>query len=503
MKNKLNVIIFTVVFLGLSPLLANAAFDIAFPNPEQAISMDLQDASVKDVLKIFSIQSGLNFIASENVEDRKTTIYLDKVLIKDAMDKIFMANNLSYELDTESKIFIVKDWGKPEVETVTRVFYLKYATVSSSPLKNESSTTATSGTTTSGTTTDEEEDFGITEAVKKLLSSGYGSVIEDPRINGLIVTDIPSKMPAITKLIAALDVPMPQVLLEVEMLDVNKSITDKVGFDFGSAGSYAMQIVSASKGTVFPLAAFANKGGDSGALADNVTAGTLSFPTTLKVVLDFLKTQTDTKFLARPRILTLNNQPAEIQIATEESIGVTTTTEASTSTTTATPERASTGVSLKVTPQINVDTGEITMSILPEVSEATQGNSFTSSGATFQYRDPETRSTKSLVRVKDGETVIVGGLIRNEFSEKVTKLPILGDIPLFGKLFTHRNNDKNKERELLVFITPHIVKDTSAKTTLAQAKKPGLPEREQDAFPLPDRQAAINSTLTNFEKMKK
>ncbi len=499
MKSRLNLIIFTAVFLICNPPKSNAALDIAFPNPEQEISMDLQDASLKDVLKIFSMQSGLNFVASENVEDRKITLYFDKVLIKDGMDKLFMANNLSYELDPDSKIFLVKDWGKPEVETVTRVFYLRYATVLVSPLKNEVSTTTTTTTDTTSSGDTDEEDTGITGAVKKLLSAEHGSVIEDPRTNSLIVTDIPSKMPVITKLIASLDVPMPQVLLEVEMLDVNKSITDKVGFNFGSAGSYAMQVVSASRGTVFPLAALTSKE----AVSDNVTAGTLSFPTTLKVVLDFLKTQADTKFLARPRILTLNNQPAEIKIATDESVGVTTTTSSTAGTTTATPERVSTGVTLKVTPQINVDTGEITMSILPEVSEATQGNSFTSSGATFQYRDPETRSTKSLVRVKDGETVIIGGLIRNEFSQTITKLPILGDIPLFGKLFTHRNNDKNKERELLVFITPHIVKDTGSKTALAQAKKPGLPEREQDAFPVSDRQAAINSTLTNFEKMKK
>ncbi|MFA5320186.1 MAG: hypothetical protein WC418_03290, partial [Candidatus Omnitrophota bacterium] len=103
----------------------------------QTISMDLQDVNLKDVLKIFSMQSGMNFIASEAVQERKITLYLDKVPVQDAMNKLFKANNLSYEYDRSANLFIVKDWGKPRLETITKVFYLKYATVSTSVMRSE------------------------------------------------------------------------------------------------------------------------------------------------------------------------------------------------------------------------------------------------------------------------------------------------------------------------------------------------------------------------------
>ena len=104
-------------------------FFVARPNAEQqpplvgaeaSISMDFKDASLKDVLKVFSMQAGMNFIASESVQDRTITLYLDKVPLSMAMDKIFSANNLSYELDREANIFVVKEWGKMETETVVQ-----------------------------------------------------------------------------------------------------------------------------------------------------------------------------------------------------------------------------------------------------------------------------------------------------------------------------------------------------------------------------------------------
>lgn len=516
----INLFIFVFSLCLFFPHL-NAQPELLLLEPEQTISMDFQDANLKDILKLFSIQSGLNFIASEAVQNRKITLYLDKVPLKEAMDKLFKANNLSYDLEKESNIFIVKDWGKPQIETVTKVFYLKHATVSTSSLKEEmtygisprvSATGAAAGAggaaggaggAAGGAGGQEgkwkvEEDAGITKAVKKILSE-YGSVIEDFRTNSLIVTDIPSRMPVITQTIAALDIRPPQIMLEVEMLDVSKNTVDKIGFKFGQTPFTAV-LTGASIGTMWPFSAtslpFASE--------RKFTPGSLAINTgtnTYTASLDFLKTQSDTKFLARPRILTLNNETAEIKITTQESVGVKTTTTGTTGTTSAEPERAQTGVSLRVTPQIDLDNQEITMFIFPQVSEATQGNTLTSDGKTFRFRDPEIRSTKSIVRVKDGETIIVGGLIRNESSQTITKLPILGDLPLLGALFRHKDKDKDKERELLVFITPHIVKDTNLE--LAQVKPVALTEREQNTVSAIDRETAISASLNNFEKKKK
>jgi len=549
MKKNFSLCLFILVFcFGLSLPKLNADSSISLPDTEPVISMDFKDASLKDILKVLSIQSGLNFIASEGVQERTITLYLDKVPLKQTMDKLFKANNLSYELYKDAGIFIVKDLGKLQAETVTKVFYLKHATVSSSSLKEEESNqlkansssssggSSAGGSSAGGSSSGSsggsgkwgvEDDSGITKAVKKLLSD-VGSVIEDFRTNSLIVTDTPMRMSVISQVIASLDVSVPQVLLEVEMLDVSKNTVDKLGVNWPT--TIASLDVTGARTTNFPFFGskanqdqfqFTDMKSPSGNWQFSTLNGSHFAPSILTLIganltLDFLRSQTDTKFLARPKILTLNNETAEIKIATQESIGIKSTTNTSLgggSTGAVEAERTETGIVLRVTPQINTDTGEITMVIYPKVSEAVQGNAFTVGTSTYQFRDPEERSTKSVVRMKDGETVVIGGLIRTEMQRQETKVPILGNIPIIGALFRHvggttSNPDKNKERELLVFITPRIMKDINTNTKasadtnmeIAGAKNYVLPIREQDANSAVTRSNSINSVLSNFEK---
>ncbi len=522
MQDKFKLSVFLVLFsLFLFPFPLNAGSEPAFDNPEVAISMDLQDASLRDILKILSIQSGLNFIASDTVQDRKITLYLDKVGIKQVMDKLFLANNLTYELDKGNNIFIVKDLGKPQVETITKVFYLKYATVSSSSLKEEmaninvdnsgsssgsassssSSSSSSSASNTSGKWA-KEEDSGITRAIKKILSE-YGSVVEDFRTNSLVVTDIPSRMQNITDTIAALDVSVSQVMLEVEMLDVSKNALDKMGVKYQTdmtTSLFSALVQGASLSTGFPvpndiLSKFTSVATASGLSKNQYIPGTVSFGSN-NISFDFIKQNLDAKTLARPKIMTLNNETAEIKIATNEVISINTTNNGTGSVvqTTTSAERVETGVMLRVTPQINTDTGEITMYINPRVIDA-------SASSFADFKDPEERSTKSTVRIKDGETVVIGGLIRNDKSVTLTKVPILGDIPVLGALFRQKSTDKNRERELLVFITPHIIKTPDLKTM--QIQKLNLPMREQGAAPGLSRDYLVNSSLNNFDKKSK
>lgn len=489
----ISLIIFVFIFYLFLPR-SDAKGELPFLDTEAVISMDFKDANLKDILKIFSIQAGLNFIASESVQNRKITLYFENVPVEEAMNKIFKANNLSYELEKDSNIFIVKEWGQPEIETVTKVFYLKYATVSSSSLNQEMEDKLGICGSGSDTSSGAKESSGITKAIEKNLSK-YGSIIEDSRTNSLIVTDLPSRMPIIAQTIAVLDVPVPQVMLEVEMLDVSKNIVDAMGFEFGT-NPFTLILPGSFRGMQLFMGDITRRA--VGMSNTSSSSGQVTFGHTYAEVLDFLRTQTDAKYLARPRILTLNNQTAEIKITTDESIGISTTTEATSGTTSASVERSETGVLLRITPQINLETGEITMFINPKVSEASQGNSFTSGGNSYQFRDPEERSTKSMIRVKDNETVILGGLIRTELAQTLTKVPFLGDIPILGALFRHKDKTRDRDRELLVFITPRIVKDGNVAFT--QARKTTLPMREQSMTSAFDRQLAINTTLNNFEK---
>ncbi|MCM8779629.1 MAG: hypothetical protein NC914_00530 [Candidatus Omnitrophica bacterium] len=471
-----------------------AAESLKLPSPAATISMDFKDANLKDVLKVFSMQSGINFVASQAVQDRKVTLYLDKVPVLDCMEKLFKANNLSYEKDPASNIIIINDWGEPQVQTITKSYVLKYNRLRNSRIEKEISnyleetaefagaTVGTGGSTSGGTTaTATTSEEGITESIKTILTK-YGKVTEDIRSNSLVVTDIPSNFPVIDQTIAALDVAVPQVLLEVEMLDVSKNDVKKLGINWPATLAYLT--VPGSRMTDFP---FGNKGmsGSNWQFKDGTTwpgpgdmewvypawPGNKFPPSVLTIIgsslsFDFQKTLTDSKYLARPRILTLSNETAEIKIATEESVGTITTVFAGEQTSQTEAERFTTGVILRVTPQVNTDTGEITMFVMPSVAEAVQGNTIVAGGniGNVTYRDPEVRSTKSVVRVKDGQTIVIGGLIRNKKQKVVTKLPFFGDIPLVGNLFRHTDTTPDVERELIVFITPHIVKEGESQT---------------------------------------
>jgi len=517
MNHRLRQVIFflsSVFFLLFS--VCTFAEEFLFSNPEQTISLDFKDASLKDVLKIFSIQSGLNFVASEIVEDRALTLYLENVPVKDAMDKIFKANNLTYELDPESKIFIVKEWGRPSIEIITKVFPLKYARVPTSKLSAEISTALIAGGKGEKEKEGEKKEggkggggeaagevgLGIIEAVELILSE-YGKITEDARTNSLIITDVPAKFPLIEETIARLDLPLPQVLIEVEMLDVSKDAVDKLGIKFSEEWLRIHQ--GSTVGTTLPFARRLFKTGVN-APPKGFTTGILSAGNFF-AALEFLTTQTGTKILARPRILTLSNETAEIGIVKDEIVGMEIEEEfddkgQKTSSTVKyrraselklTPEGI--GVYLRVTPQVNPTTGEITMLIRPKTS-STRLSPYIPKAVTTFALDPEIRSSNSVVKVRDGETIVLGGLIRHERDEAITKVPFLGDIPLLGALFRHRSKSKDQERELLVFITPHILKEEA----LAKVEvKPEVLEREQEPI-FSERKEMIEKTLKNFEK---
>jgi type II secretory pathway component GspD/PulD (secretin) len=479
---KRGLAILVLIFLLFSTVAASEiSRGLIYPEYSKVISMDFQNANLKDVLKIFSKQSGLNFVAAEGVQERRVTVYLDSVPVELALEKLLTANNLSYEIEPENNVFIVRESGEPELKTVTKVFFLKYASVSSSKLNNAidssgGSQASSSGASSSGSSSTSDsssagggDSGGMLDIIKGILTS-KGIIKEDRRTNSLTITDVPSQFPIIEQTIAQLDISTPQVMIEVEMLDVTKNTVDKMGIKIGQT------LASWTGGThtgYFPFdPARAVK---TGAAIPTYTAGTLSLAG-MTAALEFLTTQSDTKYLARPRLLTLSNESAEIKITTQEAVGLETSIQSSQSaaTQTTSAERVETGVSLRVTPQVNSDTGEITMYIEPKVSQSKTGGIF---GGTT-YKDPEERYTKSMLRIKDGETIVVGGLLRTDYTQTITKVPFLGDIPFIGAAFRHKDLSKNEERELIVFITPRIIKESVA-GRLALQTDTAL-KREQD-----------------------
>ncbi len=512
MINKAYAKLFAFIFFILGTgfyyttcyLFAETAVDDLLVDKENVkITMDLQNAQLKDVLKMLSVQSGLNFIASEAVAERELTLYLDNVELKDAMDKIFKANNLSYDLDEENRIFIVKDWGKPEIELDTRIYFLKYIRVGNSRL-NEGVSSSSGGSSSgggssssSGGSSSGSGSNGLKDSLSAIISKD-GKIIEDPATNSIVITDMPNKFKIIEQIIAKLDVPIPQVMIEVEILDVDKSDVDRLGIKFSSSSTQGIFSYTGPNlgGTYFPFVSdtFRKAGAKTAPTPGSWTMQGFGF------IADFLSTRSSTKFLARPRLFVLNNETAELKLSSNEAIGSTTTTQGqgAASTTSTAAERAETGVTFLVTPQVSMATGEITMVLQPKIKEAVNGLTIGSQ----QTKDVEERSVTSTIRVKDGETVMLGGLIRKKNPLTITKFPFFADIPIVGIFFRHKDTTGTKDREIIVFITPKIVKSQAQMFTANPSTRKILGERQQDSFISAERKEIIAQSLGTYEAAK-
>jgi type II secretory pathway component GspD/PulD (secretin) len=480
----------------LSDSIAEELPALPLENPEAPITLDFQDVSLKDILKAFSIQAGVNFIPAQTVQDKKISLFLDNVPIKEAIDKFFTANNLSYEVDGKSNVVIVKESTEPIRKTITKVYYLKYRSVTNSTFEKEKNKLFGH---------DGSSGADIIESIKQVMT-GEGKLTEDRLTNSIIVTDVPTVFQKVDEIMARLDIPEPQVMLEVEILDVSTDTVDKLGVEFGQSPlTLNLLFQGASVPSKFPFGSIfgdINKGITNGKFAVNSGASN-NAASTYQIILNYLTSKSDTRYLARPRVLTMNNETAEISITKDEIIGykeaVDTVTTGSVSRTdyirasslSLTSEGV--GVYLRITPQINMNTKEVTLVLNPKSSATALSTLATSQS------DPEVRMTKSVIKINDGETVVIGGLIFKDKSMTEKKLPVLGDIPLFGALFRNKNQTKDKDRELLIFITPHLVFDS---VLMAQGKNLNIADKDHRMSAIVSRQEIINAYLNNMEKQR-
>ncbi len=465
---------------------------------DKKISVDFQGVTLMNLCKMISQQSGLNFVASEAVQERTVTLYMENVQLAAAMDTLFDANNLAYDFYPQANIFVIREMGKPGIERVTKVYNLKYARVKKSRLQQEIDEIIADEDSDS----DGDAEDGITAAVREALTEN-GKVIEDAITNALIVIDVPSQFKIIDQIVASLDVQQPKVLIEVEILDVSKDLVDEMGVDWPT--TLASLDVTGQRATRFPF--FGNKAGNEnisytvtspGAVAMGTLGSNHFTPSILTVIgaelaLDFLKTDNATKSLARPKILTLSNETAEIKITTDEAIGVQQNTDEN-GNVNYTVERTETGTRLRVTPQVNRQNGEITL-IVESVEKQATDSGFQTTGSSYisgTIKDPEERSTKAVVRIKNGEVLLLGGLIKRTETDNHTSVPGLSKIPVLGNLFKHKR-DEVDDRELLIFITPRLVDESQFQLSRA-VRTLG---REQSM--VSSKQDAVETALDRFQ----
>jgi len=410
--------------------------------------LEFREVDIKDVLRQLAKQYSLNIVFSEAVRGL-VTVQLNSVTIEQALDSIVTVNGFAYtRKDNVYKITTADEASRAGKQT--KLFRLNNA-----------------------------DAVSLLDTLAKVLSAD-GSIEADPRSNSIIVTDSFAVISKIESMIPSLDELTPQVLIEAKIIETSLTNTEKLGIDwtttisatgaarpitfpFSNWGSdkkyYPSQAYTSSGGTV--TSDFASRGSQLSSFpavdSESFTFGTLSF-SSLQAVFDMIKTRGNTKLVASPRIMTLNNQKAKINVGKVVPIALYERNDNTGNWEITGWEQQNVGINLEVTPQISPD-GHIKLKLKPEVS-----NIVDYIGEDMNQRPiTSTRTAETEVIIRDGMTVVIAGLVKEKDSKTVKKIPILGDIPLLGRLFsseeTGTSEEPREKTDLLVFVTARIVTD--------------------------------------------
>jgi general secretion pathway protein D len=341
----------------------------------------------------------------------------------------------------------------------TRVFYLKYAKAN----KLAEVLTGVSAKLTEGK-----------ESAPQAATTGSNdklSITADEQTNSLVITADQDIMQQLENVIAKLDIRRAQVLVEAIIVEVQDGNGLNLGVQWANNNVGGTQFTSTGLPIFNAAQGVQQYKKDGGMTSDNPIYKTLGsfnglaagfFEGDWSVLLTALATNSKNDILATPSIVTLDNKEAAFNVGQDVPV-------LSGSQTTSgdnvfnTVERKTIGTKLKVTPQIN-EGDSVLMEIEQEVSSVDSSSASSSLGPTFN-----TRTIQNAVLVKSGETVVLGGLIDDTTKEQVSKVPLLGDIPLLGQLFRYTSTDSAK-RNLMVFIRPTIIRDDDLYRSISKEK---------------------------------
>lgn len=316
----------------------------------------------------------------------------------------------------------------------------------------------------------------------------------DPETHSLLVMSDDSTFSHISNVVSNLDRPKPQVLIKVVFLEVQHANALDLGIEGSYGHSFGNPMASNvfSVGNNFGLAGLGTTGQTIGDTVMPTGAGLYSilgtdFQATIRAISSAEKVQV----LSRPSIMVRNNQPATITVGQSVPLVTGVTYPSSLSGPVSTITYQNVGIILQVTPFISAD-GLVEMIVSPQISSL---SSQQVQIATNQFAPViDLRSASTVVVTPDGQTIIIGGLMRDQKTSIDSKIPLLGDIPLLGNLFKHRQDSTTKS-ELLIFLTPHIV-NTPTQMARVTSTLGGSPQFTPKAFNDPE----LDRFFDNLEK---
>jgi type IV pilus assembly protein PilQ len=394
--------------------------------------MDFQSADIRTVLRSFSVYSDKNIIAGPEVEG-PVTVHLEDVPWRKALDIVLKANG--YGSHEEDEVIRVAPWDQ---------FLNEEIKMNEAERKREDLVPLTTKIV----------DVSFARADEIILPlegilSRRGVLDVDDRTNSVIVTDIPERVSDIARLVHELDNETPQVEITARLVDLDARLTRELGIKWSAEGVTVPGIDGEFNATVDVTGQMeAGTGTQQQTLSQpkaELEVGKIMGPNgSLEATINALERENKATIISNPTITTLNNREATIIVG--KKIPLIVSDEAGNPIT----QLTTVGIQMRVVPHVNSETGEITLDLHPEVSDLSS-QATVQGGIIIVTSEADTR-----VMVKDGETAVIGGLIRDNDSIFESGIPVLRDLPLLGRFFGSKSK-VNEKRELLIFVTPKIV----------------------------------------------
>ena len=411
----------------------------------RSLSLNFQSISVRTVLQIIADYNNFNLVTSDTVEG-DITLRLDDVPWDQALDLILQTKGLDKRI--EGNILMVA----PSEELAIR---------ESNDLKNKQEVKELAPLYSEFLQINYAKALDIAELLKgtdSSLLSSRGSVAVDERTNTLLVKDTAEILESIHRLIEVLDIPIKQVLIESRMVTVKDDVSEDLGIRWGITDQQGTKGTSGSLEGAGSIAGGIIPGLDDRlnvnlpAAVSNPTSiafhvAKLADGTVLDLELSALEQENKGEIIASPRITTSNQKAAYI----EQGVEIPYVESASSGATSVSFKKAV--LSLRVTPQITRDNRVI---LDLEITQDSQGK--TVQTPTGEAVSIDTQRIGTQVLVDNGETIVLGGIYQQNLISRVSKVPVLGDIPLVGFLFRN-TTDRNERQELLIFVTPKIISE--------------------------------------------
>lgn len=396
------------------------------------VTVHAEDAHLPSILAILAKESGYNIVTDPNVNrQEKISIHLDDVPIEQAINLVVRAVGLSYEVVGNSFLIADPKKLKEEVGVTSYVINLKYASA---------------------------------QEVKSMLQDISDQIQVDISGNKLLVNASPKKIAEIQNVVKQIDIPAIQIMLETRLIEVAADNEEQLGIDWSRLSKFTTILAEnaldeTTGGSVVPDDQTIGQRPTTmpfDPLKSDLNDGSQIMPryfsrqmTAFDVTLDMLMKANQAEVLADSRLTTLNGREASIKLVDIvpyilSSGGVGGQVQV---------QREEVGIKLEINPTVNTD-GFITVKVEPEVSTI-----FEFIGPDNNIPRVKSRKSSTTIRVKDGESIIIGGLLSNDRKQTLYKVPILHKIPWFGeKIFTSKNLVERKT-DLIIQITPRIVVD--------------------------------------------